>query len=40
MSMRDLRDMSIDDAHDAHALLDAFDDAEWRATQKAKESSK
>jgi hypothetical protein len=30
--------MSFGDALDAHLVLDAFDDAEYRAEQKAKEA--
>lgn len=38
LTMRDLREMSFDDALDAHALLDSFDDAEEAAYAKAREA--
>lgn len=38
--MRDLREMSFDDVIDAHALLDAFDDAEECAYARAQEANR
>ena len=38
--MASLRNMSFGDALDAHGVLDAFDDAEALATQKAKEAQR
>jgi hypothetical protein len=37
--MTSLRNMSFGDALDAHGVLDAFDDAEARATHIAREAA-
>lgn len=36
LSISELGRMSIDDAQHAHEVLDALDDAEWRASQPKK----
>jgi hypothetical protein len=36
--MRDLREMSFNDALDAHAVLDAYEDAESEAARRSQES--
>lgn len=38
--MRDLREMSFDDAIDAHMLLDTIEDAEERAVARAQEANR
>ncbi len=36
--MRDLREMSFNDALDAHAVLDAYEDAEAEAHRRSQET--